>query len=97
MYDDTTGGVPTIVNWVNAMLNSGPGAPDPNWTTVEASPFNVLLDGVCSNDANNPGSSCGLNSDCPGGSCQGEDVRPSPLTAPFELDPNSLETIVNCP
>ena len=40
VYSDTTGGVPTIVDWVNEMLTSGPG-----WVNVEASPFNVLLSG----------------------------------------------------
>lgn len=95
VYDDTTGGVPTILNWVNGMLNSTPGAPDPDWTNVEASPFNVLLDGECSNSADNPGERCGCNDDCPGGSCQGEDVRPCPLLPPFEL--SGEDTIVNCP
>jgi hypothetical protein len=40
VYTSTTGGVPTIVDWINAML-----ANDPAWTNVEASPFNVLLSG----------------------------------------------------
>jgi hypothetical protein len=38
VYTDTTGGVPTILDWVNAMLTTGPG-----WVNVEASPSNVLL------------------------------------------------------
>lgn len=33
VYTDTTGGVPTIVDWVNAMLTGGPG-----WTNVQCSP-----------------------------------------------------------
>jgi hypothetical protein len=45
VYTDTTGGVPTIVDWVTAMLNSASGAPDPGWVNVEANPFNVLLSG----------------------------------------------------
>ncbi len=45
VYNDTTGGVPTLVVWMNAMLGSKPGAPDPGWLNVEASPFNVLLPG----------------------------------------------------
>jgi len=95
VYTDTIGGVPTIVNWVNAMLNSTPGAPDPDWTNVEASPFNVLLDGECSSGADNPGARCGCNDDCPNGSCLGENVRPCPLLAPFELSGD--DTIVSCP
>jgi hypothetical protein len=45
VYTDTTGGVPTIVDWVNAMLGSAPGVPSPAWVNVEADPFNVLLQG----------------------------------------------------
>ncbi len=45
VYTDTTGGVPKIVDWVDAMLNSGPGAPDLDWINIEASPSNVLLPG----------------------------------------------------
>jgi hypothetical protein len=41
VYTDTTGGVPTLVDWVNAMISD-----DPNgWINVEASPSNVLLPG----------------------------------------------------
>jgi len=40
VYTDTTGGVPLIVDWVNAML-----AGDPDWVNVEAGPANVLLPG----------------------------------------------------
>jgi hypothetical protein len=40
VYGDTTGGVPTVVAWINAMLTNGLG-----WVNVEASPFNVLLSG----------------------------------------------------
>jgi hypothetical protein len=45
VYGDTTGGVPTIVDWIRSMLASAPGAPDPGWQNIEASPFNVLLRG----------------------------------------------------
>ncbi len=38
IYDDTTGGVPPLVDWVNAMMDD-----DPSWTNVEADPFNVLF------------------------------------------------------
>jgi hypothetical protein len=40
VYDDTTGGVPPLVDWVNAMMDD-----DPSWTNVEADPFNVLFPG----------------------------------------------------
>lgn len=40
VYTDTTGGVPTIVDWITEMLTNGTG-----WVNVEASPFNVLLPG----------------------------------------------------
>lgn len=40
VYTSTTGGVPAIVNWINAMLANGP-----SWVNVEASPYNVLLSG----------------------------------------------------
>ncbi len=40
VYDDTTGGVPPLVDWVNAMIDD-----DPSWTSVEADPFNVLFPG----------------------------------------------------
>ncbi len=45
VYSDTTGDVPTIVDWVSAMLAGVPGASDPGWLNVEANPFNVLLPG----------------------------------------------------
>jgi hypothetical protein len=40
VYTDTTGNVPLIVDWINAMLT---GSPD--WVNVEANPSNVLLPG----------------------------------------------------
>jgi hypothetical protein len=40
VYSDTTGGVPTIVDWVNEMLANGPG-----WTNVECTNCGLLLPG----------------------------------------------------
>jgi hypothetical protein len=40
VYTDTTGGVPTLVDWVNAMLIRGPG-----WTNVECTNCGLLLPG----------------------------------------------------
>ncbi|MEW6271052.1 MAG: pectin acetylesterase-family hydrolase [Thermodesulfobacteriota bacterium] len=45
VYGDTTGGVPTIVDWVNAMRNSTPASPDPGWTNVECTNCGLLLPG----------------------------------------------------
>jgi hypothetical protein len=45
VYGDTTGGVPTIVDWVTAMLASAPGAPDPGWTNVECTNCGLTLPG----------------------------------------------------
>lgn len=40
VYDDTTGGVPTVRDWLVSMLEEGPG-----WTNVVADDFGVLLPG----------------------------------------------------
>lgn len=45
VYDDTTGGVPTIVDWVNGMLASGPGGRDPAWENVLCENCGLLLEG----------------------------------------------------
>ncbi|HSP97185.1 MAG TPA: pectin acetylesterase-family hydrolase [Candidatus Dormibacteraeota bacterium] len=46
VYTDTTGGVPTVVNWVDAMLNSSPPMlVDPAWTNVECTNCGLLLAG----------------------------------------------------
>ena len=45
VYDDTTGGVPTIVDWVNAMLASGANGRDENWDNVLCDPCDLLLEG----------------------------------------------------
>jgi hypothetical protein len=94
VYDDTTGGVPTLADWVNAMIDDAPG-----WNNVEADPFNVLFPGECSDDSDNPGARCNLNADCPNGSCVGDDVKPDPLMLPFEMDDTGPEpaVVVNCP
>jgi hypothetical protein len=96
VYYDTTGGVPPLVDWVNAMI-----ADDPNgWVNVQADPFNVLFSGQCSAGSSNPGAECDVNAECPGGSCQGDDVKPDPLLDPFKRsDPNNPTSpvIVDCP
>jgi hypothetical protein len=45
VYSDTTGGVPTIVDWVGAMLASQPGQPDPGWSNVECADCSLTLPG----------------------------------------------------
>src|SRR5262249_56213867 len=40
VYNDTTGGVPLLVDWVNAMLDGTPA-----WTNVEANDEGLLLAG----------------------------------------------------
>jgi hypothetical protein len=45
VYTDTTGDVPTIVDWVNAFLASTPEARDPRWTNVECENCGLLLPG----------------------------------------------------
>jgi hypothetical protein len=93
VYYDTTGGVPPLVDWLNAMIDD-----DPSWTNVEADPFNVLFPGQCSPGSENPGDRCNLNVDCPGGSCVGDDVKPDPLEPPFELVGSGLnaDVVVSC-
>ncbi|MBW2314927.1 MAG: hypothetical protein JRH10_12105 [Deltaproteobacteria bacterium] len=88
-YDDTTGGVPTLVSWVNEMIDDGPG-----WTNVEASPFNVLFSGTCSAGSDNPGDACHFDTDCPNGSCQGEDPNAGSLVPPFEA--SGADVVISC-
>jgi len=46
VYRDTMGGVPTVVDWINAMLASRPGAPDDGWTNIECEDCGLLLEGT---------------------------------------------------
>lgn len=45
VYDDTTGGVPTVVDWVNAMLASGPDGRDAAWANVLCNNCGLTLEG----------------------------------------------------
>jgi hypothetical protein len=94
VYDDTTGGVPTLVDWVEAMIDD-----DPSWVNVEADPYNVLFPGQCNAASDNPGDRCNLDADCPNGSCSGDDVKPDPLEAPFEQVGSGpdADVVVSCP
>jgi hypothetical protein len=93
VYYDTTGGVPPLVDWVNAMIDD-----DPSWTNVEADPFNVLFPGVCSPGSETPFARCNLDTDCPGGRCWLDDVKPDPLESPFELVGSGpdADVVVSC-
>jgi hypothetical protein len=91
VYTDTTGGVPTIVDWVNAMLASEPGDPDPGWVNVEASPFNVLL-ATCQGGTN-AGAACDDDSECDSGDCE-KDVQPATIpTPPFEMSGSDIVVV----
>jgi hypothetical protein len=90
VYTDTTGGVPTIVDWVNAMLTGGPG-----WTNVQCSPASAcgtLLPGdptaarECEGGSND-GASCSTDSQCPAGVCGYEE--------PF--DAVGGDVVITCP
>jgi hypothetical protein len=45
VYDDTTGGVPTVVDWVDAMIASGPDGRDEDWANVLCENCGLLLEG----------------------------------------------------
>jgi hypothetical protein len=94
VYDDTTGGVPPLVDWIKAMIDDTPA-----WTSVEADPSNVLFPGVCSAASDNPGERCSLDADCPNGECRGDDPKPEPLQPPFEMVGSGPDAsvVVSCP
>jgi hypothetical protein len=77
VYFDTQGGVIPLVDWIAQMRND-----DPAWPNVQCSPCNLVA-GECSAGSTNAGSACQDDVDCPGGTCTGEDPRPSPLVPPF--------------
>jgi pectinacetylesterase len=43
VYNDTSGGVPLLVDWIDAMQATLPGAPAPGWTNVECTDCGRLL------------------------------------------------------
>ena len=45
VFDDTTGGVPTITSWINAMLNTSRASTDSGWTNVECEDCGLTLAG----------------------------------------------------
>ncbi len=44
VYSDTTGGVPSFVDWINPMLASGPQGRDTSWTNVLCEDCGLLLE-----------------------------------------------------
>jgi hypothetical protein len=89
IYEDTTGAMPKLVDWINDMRAGAPG-----WTSQHCGGNGVgagcdLVD-TCQGGANES-LPCTGDVDCPGGSCY-FDPTPSPLAAPYE--PGG---IVNCP
>ena len=88
VYTDTSGGVPTIVDWINDML-----ARDIGWTNVECSsdcgkllPGDPIADTVCAGGSNDQ-APCNTASQCPGGACE--------LADPFEqVGP---DVVITCP
>jgi hypothetical protein len=108
VYDNTTGGVPTIVDWINAMLTGSTG-----WVNVEASPFNVLLSGdpqpsgTCSPNgtcSNNNTISCSADIECGSGntcnfSCYADTDCgvASTCTLPSPFESSGSQVSVNCP
>jgi hypothetical protein len=91
VYTDTTGGVPLIVDWINAMRDRTPA-----WTNVQCSPASACgttLPGdplptirQCEGGTNN-GASCSVNGDCDSGVCGYED--------PFSVSGGNV--VVTCP
>jgi hypothetical protein len=91
VYTDTTGGVPTIVDWVNQMLNR-----DPLWDNEECSPASACgttLPGdplpttrMCEGGSND-GATCSNDSACPGGVCG--------YAAPFDVV--GPDVVITCP
>ena len=71
VYTDTTGNVPTIVDWVSAMINHTPGwdnvqcdSPTSCGTVLPGDPLPTVRQ--CENGTNN-GASCTVDGDCTGG------------------------------
>jgi hypothetical protein len=89
VYEDTTGGMPTLVDWINDMRTNAGG-----WTSQHCGGTGVgagcdLVDTCQAGD--DRGLMCTTNADCTGGSCF-LDPRPNPLADPYEP-----LGVVNCP
>jgi hypothetical protein len=81
VYEDTTGGMPKLVDWINDMRTGAP-----TWTSQHCGGTGVgagcdRVD-TCQDGANE-GLPCTVDGDCPGGSCY-HDPTPNPLQPPYE-------------
>jgi hypothetical protein len=74
VYTETKGGVIPVVDWINHMLGDGGSWDNIETTDVSRNPGLCAVDGT---------TVCWSNSDCPSGTCEGEDLGPEPLQAPF--------------
>jgi len=90
IYEDTTGGMPTLVDWINDMRNDAPA-----WTSQHCGGTGVGagcdLVNTCQGGTSK-GLPCAVDADCPGGGTCYLDPRPNPLQAPYEP-----LGVVNCP
>ncbi len=84
LYEDTSGGVPKFVDWVNSMR-----AGDSGWVNVTCSDCNQV--DTCQGGASK-GLSCNVNADCGTGTCF---LDPTPPTLPSP--PYEPGRVVNCP
>lgn len=89
IYEDTTGGMPKLVDWINDMRASSPG-----WTSQHCGGTGVGagcdLVNTCQGGSNQ-GLPCTSDVDCTGGTCY-LDPQPNPLVAPY--GPGG---VVSCP
>lgn len=85
LYEDTTGGNPKLIDWLQAMIADD----SVNWVNTECGD-GVAPDGVgpgCDllstcQSGTNEGFACTTDANCPGGSCE-SDPEPSPLADPY--------------
>ena len=74
VYTETKGGVIPVATWISNMLGDGTG-----WNNVETTDVS-RNSGLCAVDGTTV---CWSNADCPSGACQGADLGPEPIQAPF--------------
>jgi len=74
VYTETKGGVIPVVDWINHMLGDGGSWDNIETTDVSRNP------GTCAVD---PMVTCWANADCTSGTCDGDDLAPDPVQAPF--------------
>ena len=76
VYTDTSGGVPTLVDWVNDMMDD-----EPSWVDVECTDCSLIA--TCQG-GDTPGGPCTVDGDCgAGGSCDDDPVPGSLPAGPY--------------